>query len=271
MGDSEPSRAGILLATILASSMAFIDLSAVNVALPSLQADLNATGPELIWIVNAYSLMLAALILIGGSLGDHVGRRRVFNVGIVLFGTASLTCGLAPISSWLIAARAFQGIWGALLIPGSLSIITATIPKRSRGSAIGTRSAFTTVTTIGGPIIGGFLASSGLWRGVFFINLPLAVGALYCAWRWVPESLVDEAKPLDVVGTGLAMLPFSFFLASLSRWSGSLADRYGARAPLTVGPIVAGIGFFLLSQPAQDSGPSQFWTAYLPAMATVGI
>jgi EmrB/QacA subfamily drug resistance transporter len=350
--------------------MAFIDLSAVNVALPSLQADLNASGAELIWIVNAYSLMLAALILIGGSLGDHIGRRRVFSAGIVLFGAASLTCGLAPTSSWLIAARAFQGIGGALLIPGSLSIITASIPRGSRGSAIGTWSAFTTVTTIGGPIIGGFLASSGLWRGVFMINIPLAIGALYCVRRWVPESLDEEAKPLDVVGTGLvtlalaglsfgavqashaalsepqvlvsllvgfiglvmfilyeswsdhplvplalfrsrtfsgtnaltlllygaismaffmlpivmiqahgyeprqaglAMLPFSLFLASLSRWSGGLADRYGARAPLTVGPIVAGIGFFLLSLPGLDSGPSQFWTTYLPAMATVGI
>jgi len=365
-----PSRFGVLFATILASSMAFIDILAVNVALPSLQADLNATGTELIWIVNAYSLMVAALILIGGSLGDHVGRKRVFNVGIGLFGAASLLCGLATSSTWLIAARALQGVGGALLIPGSLSIITASLPSGSRGSAIGTWSAFTTVTTILGPVIGGFLAGSGLWRGVFFINIPLAAGSLYGVWRWVPESLDEQSKPLDLAGTvlvtlslaglsfgavqashaalgepqvfgslligglglaifalyegrsdhplvplalfrsrtfsgtngltfllygglsmvffmfpivliqahhyaprqaGLAMLPFSIFLASLSRWTGELADRYGARLPLTMGPILAGIGFLLLGLPGQEAGPSRYWSTYLPAMSIVGV
>jgi MFS family permease len=178
-----PSRAGILFATIMASSMAFIDLTAVNVALPSLQADLNATGSQLIWIVNAYGLMLSALLLIGGSLGDHVGRKRVFTFGITLFAAASLGCGLSPDSRWLIAFRAVQGIGGAFLVPGSLSIITASIPKGGRGSAIGTWSAITTVMNIAGPVIGGVLASAGLWRGVFFINLPLAVAALVGSWR----------------------------------------------------------------------------------------
>src|SRR4051794_24430919 len=145
----------ILFASILASSMAFIDGSALNVALPSLQAELHASGAQLLWVVNAYMLMLAALILVGGSLGDKLGRKKIFMLGIGLFLLASLACGLAPTVAILISARVVQGIGGALMIPGSLAIISAAFGDDRRGRAIGTWSAATTLVTIAGPLLGG--------------------------------------------------------------------------------------------------------------------
>src|SRR6476469_4780627 len=165
----------ILFASILASSMAFIDGSALNVALPALQADLQASGAQLLWVVNGYLLMLAALILIGGSLGDRLGRKRVFMAGISLFMAASLACGLAPTIELLIAARVVQGIGGALMIPGSLAIISAYFGPSGLGRAIGTWASVGTMVTIAGPVLGGLLAGVGLWQGVFLINLPLGV------------------------------------------------------------------------------------------------
>lgn len=145
----------VLLATILASSMAFIDGSALNVVLSVLQVDLGASGAQLVWVVNAYLLMLASLILIGGSLGDNYGRNRVFGIGIATFAGASWVCGLAPNAGVLIAARAVQGVGGALMVPGSLAIITANFHGESRGPAIGIWSSFSTITTVGGPVLGG--------------------------------------------------------------------------------------------------------------------
>lgn len=154
----------MLFSTILASSMAFIDTSALNVALPALQDDLQASGVQLLWIVNAYLLMLAALILVGGSLGDKLGRKKVLMTGVSLFVLASLACGLAPTTEFLIGARVVQGIGGAMMIPGSLAIITASFDPNRRGQAIGTWAAATTIVTIAGPVLGGFLAEAGAWR-----------------------------------------------------------------------------------------------------------
>src|SRR5664279_4496704 len=182
------SGGAVLLATILASSMAFIDGSALNVAAPALQADLGLNGSQLLWVVNGYLLFLSALILLGGSLGDRYGRKRVFMIGILLFSGASIVCGLALNANFLILARCVEGVGGALMVPGSLSIIAAYFPADRRGKAIGTWSTFSTVTTIGGPILGGWLAGHGLWRAVFFINLPLAAIALYTLITRVPES-----------------------------------------------------------------------------------
>ncbi len=224
---SSPANAGkwVLISAIFASSMAFIDSSALNVALPALQDDLNATGNQLLWIVNAYALFLAALILVGGSLGDHLGRKRVFMQGIILFASASLVCGFAPSTEILIFARAVQGIGGAMMVPGSLSLISSFFDGANKGQAIGTWSAFATLTTMAGPILGGFLAEYGLWRGVFFINLPIALIALYILRTRVPESRDDEvaAQPLDWLGAflitiALAGITYGFIEGSGQGW-----------------------------------------------------
>lgn len=179
--------AWIMFATILPSSMAFIDGSAVNIALPAIQADLGSSGQQLLWFVSAYTLMLASLILLGGTLGDKLGRKRVFMWGILIFTVGSATCAASPSSGFLIVARLVQGSGGALMIPGSLAIISSHFPPDRRGTAIGTWSAATTITTAGGPILGGFLAQAGLWRMVFLINIPLGIAALLALRYRVPE------------------------------------------------------------------------------------
>ncbi|MCB9437829.1 MAG: MFS transporter [Anaerolineales bacterium] len=208
--------------------MAFIDGSALNVALPTLQEDLGATGAELLWVVNAYALPLAALILVGGSLGDRYGRKLIFMIGIVIFAVASLLCGVAPTITFLIGARMLQGIGGALMVPGSLSIISAFFPVTTRGRAIGTWSAFSTLTTILGPVLGGWLADIGFWRGIFFINLPLALITLAILWHHVPESRdEDSARQIDGRGAvfatlGLAALSYGLIQAgegTVSLWA----------------------------------------------------
>jgi len=365
----------VLLATILASSMAFIDGSALNVALPKLQADLQANAQQFFWIINGYYLPLAALILVGGSLGDRFGRKRVFMAGIGLFTLASVICGFAPTADLLIAARVLQGVGGALMIPGSLALISALFPADKRGMAIGTWSAFSTITTVGGPILGGVLADNGLWRGVFFINIPLALISLYALVTHVPESQEESnagtAKPLDFIGAilvsiglaglsygfiqasdpligfnqevilaliigvvgliaflvwewrapypmmplklfksrtfsganaltlflygalsawslfftlnlqqvqgynatqaGFSSLPFALMLTFLSRRFGSMADRYGPRLFLTVGPAVVGVGFAVFGLIGLTSGADAFWTTFLPAVLIVGL
>lgn len=182
----------IMSSAILASSMAFIDATALNVVLPSLQKNLNASGTDLFWILNAYLLMLAALILLGGSLGDKLGRKKVFIAGIFIFIIGSAACGFAPGVIYLIAFRVIQGIGGALMIPGSLSLISSSFNDKERGKAIGTWSAVTTVVTVGGPILGGALADAGLWRYIFFINVPIGFVALFILWKHVTESKDDE-------------------------------------------------------------------------------
>src|SRR5437899_4216256 len=164
----------IRAATILASSMAFIDGTVVNVALPFLQKNLNATAIGVQWVVEAYALFLSALLLVGGSLGDRYGRKRIFVIGVALFAVASAGCGLAVSIDQLIIARAIQGIGGALLIPGSLAIISASFDAEHRGRAIGTWSGFSAITTAIGPVLGGWLIEHFSWRAVFFLNMPIA-------------------------------------------------------------------------------------------------
>jgi EmrB/QacA subfamily drug resistance transporter len=368
--NASPGRA-VLVATILASSMAFIDGSALNVALPALQLDLGLNGSQLLWVTNAYLLVLSALILMGGSLGDRYGRKRVFGIGIGIFTLSSMACGFAQDANFLILARAIQGIGGALLVPGSLAIISAYFPTESRGKAIGTWSTFSTLTTIGGPILGGWLAGHGLWRAVFFINVPLALIALFTLITRVPESRDENMPPkLDYLGAALAIvglagltfgflqaavmslgdaqvigglavgvialiafvwvesrsdhpmmplrlfrsrtfagtnlltlflyaalgvvpfflvlnliqvqgypaeiagfifLPFTILLALMSRWSGGLIDRVGARLPLIIGPAIDALGFFLLALPGLTGGAAQYWTTYFPGIIALGI
>ena len=241
-GNTEPANAAsdverwVLLTTVMASSMAFIDSSALNVALPAVQADLQATGAQLLWIVNSYLLMLAAFILVGGSLGDRIGRKRVFSVGIGVFMLASLACGLAPNPTWLIGARLIQGIGGALMIPGSLAIITATFGPDRRGQAIGTWAAATTLVTIAGPILGGVLADAGLWRAVFLINLPLGLIALYLLATRVPESRDQlTSSEIDYAGAVLAVLG----LGGLT-YGFISAPRLGFGDPRIYGALIGG-------------------------------
>ena len=197
----------VLAATILGSSLAFIDGTVVNVALPALQKNLDATVLDVQWVVESYSLFLAALLLVGGSAADLFGRRVVFCVGTALFALASVWCGFAPGVSQLIIARAVQGVGGALLVPGSLALISASFDEESRGQAIGTWSGFTAITSAVGPVIGGWLIEHVSWRAVFFINLPLAAVVLLISFKHVPESRDDNKdKRLDWWGAGLAAL-----------------------------------------------------------------
>ena len=356
------------MATIIASAMTFIDGTVVNVALPALQSSLDATITDVQWVVEAYALFLGALILVGGSLGDQLGRKKVFLFGVVAFTAASIACGLAPTPLVLIIGRAAQGIGAAFLVPGSLAIISATFDGAERGRAIGTWSGFSAITTAIGPVIGGWLVEHVSWRAAFFINVPLAAAVVWLAFAFVDESRdpsrgrridyvgvalaiigltgivlgllewaplgathplvvtslavgvvglvllpIVEARrddpmlplepfksrpfslanvltlflygalglmmfllPMNLIqvqgftptGAGAALVPFAVIMFVLSRWSGGLIDRTGSRLPLTIGPAVTAVGFFLLSR--AGIGRS-YWTAFFPAIVVMGV
>src|SRR6266571_6009624 len=231
----EQAKVWILAATILGSSMAFIDSTVVNVALPALQASFRATVVDVQWVVESYGLFLGALILVGGSLGDLFGRRPVFVAGVIIFALASVCCGAAPNFHQLIIARSIQGVGAALLVPGSLAIISTSFDETSRGQAIGIWSGFTAITAAIGPVLGGWLVEHASWRWAFFINLPLAAAVISISlWR-IPESRSPAVARVDwlgaVVGTlGLGGLVNGFIESVNLGWS----------HPLVIGSLIVG-------------------------------
>jgi EmrB/QacA subfamily drug resistance transporter len=364
---AEAAQPWILAATILASSMAFIDGTVVNVAIPALQAGLQANIVDVQWVVEAYALFLSALILVGGVLGDHYGRRRVFLAGLTLFAVASVVCGLSLSIRQLIIARSVQGVGAALLVPGSLAIISATFDEKSRGKAIGTWSGFTAITAALGPVAGGWLIQHASWRWAFFVNLPLAAAVFLISIRHMPETRSATVQRVDWLGAaaviaGLggvvngfvespnlgwshplvlaslivgfaclilfvfiemrvdapmvplalfrsaafrganlltfclyaalsifffvfpmsliqihgfsstqaatAALPMILLMSSLSRWSGGLVDRYGARIPLVAGPLIAAAGFAVF---ASASVGGSYWKTFFPSFLILGL
>jgi EmrB/QacA subfamily drug resistance transporter len=350
---TENAKPWVLAVTILASTISYIDESVVNVALPTIEADLKASAAVTQWLVNAYMLSLTALVLVGGAAGDQLGRRRVFITGIAIFAAASLWCGLSGDIAQLILARAVQGAGAALLIPCSLAIIGATFNEVERGKAIGTWAAFSAISAAFGPVLGGWIVDHTSWRWIFLINPIIALPTILIALRHVPESRDPQAtSSLDWKGAllaflglgalvygliaapgggwgdtlviasilggalllamfvwveqrasapmmplvlfrsrmfagvnaltlllyaglggmmfflpflliqvhgfsatlaGAAFLPFTVIMAALSRWSGGLIDRFGARLPLIVGPTIAAVGFLLLAVPRAAS------------------
>lgn len=243
----QPAGRWVLLATVLGSGMAFIDTTVVNVALQRLGADLHASAADLQWTVNGYTLSLASLILLGGSLGDRFGRKRIFLIGVVWFASASLLCGLAPNIQTLIGARVLQGVGGALLTPGSLAILEASFTQEDRPKAIGAWSGLGGIAGAVGPFLGGWLIQIATWRLVFLINAPLAVLVCVVALRHVPESRNPDApRRIDVTGVlagaiGLAGLTYGF-----TAWPG-----LGPTSPVVLGALavgVAGLAAFVITE-----------------------
>jgi EmrB/QacA subfamily drug resistance transporter len=241
------SKRGILTATILGSSLVFIDSTVVNVITPRLQTEFAATAGQIQWIVEAYLLFLSALILLGGALGDRYGRKRVFEIGTVIFIFASLACGISHSLIQMAVARSIQGIGGALLTPGSLAILNGAFPKEERGRTIGTWSGFSAMTAALGPVLGGWLADHASWRWVFLINLPLGLLTLYFTRRFVPEQCGEmrsqsRAVKLDIRGaltSVLALMGITFGLIESSQFGPS-----GMTSPRVIIPLCVGVLLF---------------------------
>src|SRR5437763_171971 len=232
----ESSGKWVLAATILGSSLAFIDGTVVNVALPALQRDLGATVIGVQWVIEAYSLLLAALLLVGGSMGDRYGRRRIFVIGVTIFAAASAWCGFVSGIGQLITARAVQGIGAALLVPGSLAIISNSFPEEERGRAIGTWSGFSAITAAIGPMLGGWLVETVSWRAVFFINLPIAILVIIISLRYVPESSNPAEGRLDWFGAILATLGLGALVYGLIE-----SPTRGVTTPRVLSALIGGI------------------------------
>jgi EmrB/QacA subfamily drug resistance transporter len=246
---STPTGKWILLTTVLGSSMAMLDSTVVNVALPRIGRDLNASLAALQWTVNAYMLTLAGLILLGGSLGDHFGRRKVFVVGVVWFASASLLCGFAPNVGVLIAARALQGIGGALLTPGSLALIQASFHPDDRARAVGLWSGFGGIGAAVGPFLGGWLVDGPGWRWVFLLNVPVALVCVPVALRHVPESADGQThRGFDVLGAALCALSLALVTyALIEARGGSLLVAVTA-----VAGVAAGVAFVYVERRRPD-------------------
>jgi EmrB/QacA subfamily drug resistance transporter len=216
--------------------MTFIDGTVVNVALPALQAELNATITDVQWVVEAYALFLGALILVGGAMGDQLGRKRVFLFGVVSFTAASILCGVAPSARLLIIARAVQGVGAAFLVPGSLAIISASFGDAERGRAIGTWSGFSAIATAIGPVVGGWLIDHVSWRAAFFLNIPLAVIVLVLS-RFIEESRdPSRTKRIDWLGALLAVIGLGGVVFGLLEW-----PRLGPGHPPVIGSLALGV------------------------------
>jgi EmrB/QacA subfamily drug resistance transporter len=231
------SRRLTLIATILGSSIAILDSSVVSVALPSIQRDLGGGLAGQQWVSNAYLLMLGSLILLGGSLGDIFGERRVFALGVGGFGAASLLCALAPSIEFLIAFRALQGVAGALLTPSSLAVIVATFPERERGPAIGTWTAWGTIAGALGPLVAGLILNVGSWRWIFVINLPLVAGCLWLILKVVPSTITAQTRrKVDVVGAVLGVVGLGGVVYALIE-----QPRLGWSDPAVSGCLIVGV------------------------------
>lgn len=237
---SPRQRRLVLAATILGSSLAFIDGSAVNVALPAIQRGLAADAATVQWVVNAYLLTLGALVLLGGSAGDRFGRRRVFIVGVGLFTLASIGCGLSVSASMLVASRAVQGAGAALLTPTSLAILGASFDDDTRGGAVGIWAGVGALMSAAGPVLGGWLADTFSWRAIFWINVPLAAGAIALATLAVPETRDPAAKRLDWPGAALTTVGLGAFT-----WGLSVLPQHGASDLRVLGAIGAGVVLLL--------------------------
>lgn len=225
-----------LVACILGSSVALLDATVVNVALPAIERDVGGSLTTQQWVVNAYALMLGALILVGGSLGDLLGERRVFAVGVGGFGVASLACAIAPTAGTLIAARALQGVAGALLTPAALAVIVATFAPDERGMAIGTWTAWSGIATVAGPLAGGVLVSVAGWRWIFLVNLPLVAVTLMLISRFVVAGGQSGDRRLDVPGAALAALGLGGPVFALIE-----QPRLGWSSPGVLVPLLGGV------------------------------
>jgi len=228
-----------LIACILGSAIVFVDGTVVNVALPALRADLGATLAGQQWVVESYLLLLASLVLVGGSLGDLYGRRRIFAIGVAGFGASSLVCAIAPSVEVLIAARALQGAMGALLVPSSLAIITAVFGPEERAAAIGSWTAGTSAAIAVGPVVGGLLVDAWSWRLIFAMNLPLVLVCLWLIARFVPEAPGDRSHRVDVPGAVLCALGLAGPVYALIQ-----QPALGWSDPSVWIPLVAGLGAF---------------------------
>lgn len=231
----------ILLIAVLSSGIVFLDQTAINVALPAIQRSLNADFGALQWILDIYLLVLSVLMLIGGVLGDIYGRVRIYNIGMVIFAVASIICGIAPDTFWLIVGRFGQGVGGSLIAPAGLAIINALIPPERRGRMLGTWGTFSPLITVAGPVVGGWLVDNFSWRYVFFINIPLCLIAIFIAWRYVPENHDEETSGrLDWAGVVTLMLGLSGILVALIE-----GPNFGWRHPLVVISLLIGIVGFI--------------------------
>lgn len=240
-----------MLATIIGSGIVFLDSTVVTLALPNIAHNLHASFSDLQWVVDGYLLTLSALILLGGSLGDILGRKKTYMAGLVGFGIFSLLCGLAPSSAWLIIFRMLQGVFGALLVPGGLAIINTNFPKEERGKAIGQWSAWSAVTVAIGPLVGGYLIDTASWRWIFFINVPLILVCLGLAQAGVVESKDEDPRRIDFPGAALAALSlagitYGLIQGPVDRW------QAGSLIPLVAGFILA---FVFVWYEARDKDP----------------